>query len=242
MADSKFVLVSIATGLLLVFAHSQATADSSKFIVIGVAGFSTKKENPENLESNLLSRRGHDSGAWSLPLPRNSHRIEKTLFLTHHRINGEMRQILQLFSKGEQGCNPDLGLILVGNSWGSAKTQRIAAAYADHCGKPADLVIITDGILKPLMIPFSRPIVAETCINFYQVISRLNGTEIEGCENILVDESAVALNGNFAAHFHIGWRTPRYVRELIQSYLVAGSIGLRQTLELNRARYSSKWD
>ena len=76
----------------------------------------------------------------------------------------------------------DLGLIIIGYSWGAERSYDLSKAYLKKCGRKADRAYMIDGI-KKIITQFTKTPVAVVCKNYYKTISPIRGRALKGCEN-----------------------------------------------------------
>jgi len=180
-----------------------AQAPSERFIVVGVSGFGTNEEGD-----------GEPSGAHdNLPVMGE---IAGTYRLTHGARQARLNEVLANFncSAGQQGT-PNLGLIIMANSWGAGKANKLARQYQERCGREVELFVMVDGINKPIPTAFGRRPPSRRCVNYYQRRSTLIGKAIEGCENHDLGESCQ--DGGIAeCHIEVEWRGSAMGAELIE--------------------------
>jgi len=161
---------------------------SKQFYVVGVAGFDTQKKYPDDLESNLVAEGSELAGPWLfLPTKKLSPLIVDSFYLTHFSDESQLQQVLNHL-KNDGQCRADLGLIIVGNSWGVHNTQRLAEMYQQQCGRLVDLVISIDGVAKPMPTPFRSILPAQKCLNFYEKDSFIHGSPLKNCKNFSLQQ------------------------------------------------------
>ncbi len=174
-----------------------------RFIVVGVSGYGTG-ENGE----------GEPSGAHdNLPL---SAEIAGTYRLTHGANNARLDEVLANFncSGGTQGTER-LGLIIMANSWGAGKGNKLAKRYQERCGREVELFVMVDGITKPLPSAYGKRPPARRCVNYYQTRSTLHGKSIDGCENHDLDNRCTS-GGLANCHIETEWIGTAMGAELIR--------------------------
>jgi hypothetical protein len=178
-----------------------------RFIVVGVSGFGTNEEGD-----------GEPSGAHdNLPLMSE---IAGTYRLTHGANNARLDEVLSNFncSGGVQGTE-NLGLIIMANSWGAGKANKLARRYQERCGREVELFVMVDGINKPIPTAYGKRPPARRCVNYYQRRSTLIGRAIEGCENH--DLSQSCQDGGIAeCHIEVEWRGSALGAQLIRDQVL----------------------
>lgn len=187
-------------------ALSQQQANS--YIVVGISGFGTRRpDNP-----------WQPSGAHeNLPFVSA---VEKTYRLVHYSKKKEVDEVLENFrcSGASQG-RPNLGLILVINSWGAGLGDKLARRYEKECGTKADVVVLVDGVAKPVGA-FSKKIPSKQCLNYYQTKGLVRGRSIEGCDNKnLTRECERYGYGPVQCHIYVEWEGTSRAQRLLEALL-----------------------
>lgn len=178
------------------------------FILVGISGYGTGEDG-----------RGQPSGAHD-NLPQKNPRIAATFKLTHKAKRKNFDSIIENFQceQGSQGATR-LGLVIMANSWGAGKAEKFARAYEQSCGRKASLVVMVDGVGKPLYSFKKRP-ASEMCVNYYQTRSTIHGGPIEGCENINL--GGICLKAGLAdCHIAVEWDGTARGAATIEAFLRA---------------------
>ena len=167
---------------------------ASHYILVGVSGFGTGRDGagqPSGAHDNLIYRH---------------HALLQTYKLVHKSRNKEINEILENFQCNDgKSARPELGLIIVANSWGSTKGYKLAKKYKKACGKEVEFFYMVDGVTKPIGA-FGRKIPAKTCINYYQTKGLVRGKAIKGCENHnLTDRCERNGYGAIQCHIAVEW-------------------------------------
>jgi hypothetical protein len=174
------------------------------FITVGVAGINTVRLHPEDFHDHRLSQDAQTSSVWEyLPTSSEHHLITDSVYLTHFDSNATLDKVLDLFKGSTGRCRADLGIIILGNSWGATNSYLLAKKYTDFCGRKAELLIMIDGIAKWVPTAFTDTFSAERCINYFQHESALAGNKIPGCENHKKTETPQF--SLFESHLMIEW-------------------------------------
>ncbi|GAB4011951.1 MAG: hypothetical protein Fur0010_07190 [Bdellovibrio sp.] len=195
--------------LALTLLCSLQIVQAKDYIVVGVAGFATKKEG-----------RGQPSGVHD-HLPIHSKNVRQYFKLVHFSNKKELQEVVDQFDCRE-GVQPDknLGLILMINSWGAGNGEKLAEMYFKQCGRKADVVYLIDGVAKPIG-PFKRAPIAHKCFSFYQTKGVVHGEAINGCESTNYTEQCEHNNyGPIQCHIAVEWwGAQRAEREILKNYL-----------------------
>lgn len=109
--------------------------------------------------------------------------VEKLYNAGHVTTPKNFDTILSHFNckNGVQG-NEDLGLIVLGYSWGARGSYELTKAYENACGRKADRAYMLDGIQK-MFSQFAHAPIAQVCKNYYKTNTPIRGRALDGCEN-----------------------------------------------------------
>lgn len=177
-----------------------------RFIVVGVSGYGTGEDGE-----------GEPSGAHdNLPMSAD---IAGTYRLTHGAKNSQLDEVLANFncSNGAQGTER-LGLIIMANSWGAGKGNKLAKRYKEKCGREVELFVMVDGIAKPIPTAYGKRPPSRRCVNYYQTRSTLRGKSIEGCENHDLEDRCTS-GGLANCHIETEWIGTAMGAELIRDLI-----------------------
>jgi hypothetical protein len=144
-------------------------------------------------------------------------KILKTAYLSHYSKDSELKSVMKLALDENGECKKNLGLIMMVNSWGAKMSQKLSDMYREKCGMLPHLTILIDGVSKPTPFAYNKPIRALNCVNFYQQSSKLQGTSIENCNNVLSNYNTGS--DLFNAHIHLEWDASKKGSGIIQQYL-----------------------
>jgi pimeloyl-ACP methyl ester carboxylesterase len=206
--------------ILIYFSNSKVFASPARFITVGISGVATARLVDEDLEDSRIAPWAQDSSVWrELPTHKDHPEIIRSFYITHFESAENMEKILSLFDDGRGSCHSDLGLILEGNSWGATNTRRMAENFKNLCGREADLVILIDGVALPIPTAFTREILAQKCINYFETESTISGNALPNCENRqMVEKNDILI---YEAHWRIEWdaadRALKDVSEFLKS-------------------------
>lgn len=184
-------------------------AFAKDYIVVGVAGFATKKEG-----------RGQPSGVHD-NLPTRASNIRQSFKLVHFSKKAELQEVIDQFDciDGKQR-EPNLGLIVMINSWGAGNGFKLTQMYQEQCGRIADAAYLVDGVSKPIG-PFSKAPIAKKCVSYYQTKGAVHGKAIEGCYSEDYTNRCEKLGyGPIQCHIAVEWwGSARAADELKLSFL-----------------------
>ncbi len=199
------------------FAEQPSNSTITKYVVVGVAGFRTRKSliNKKNIFSSEIATNGEKSGVWSY-LPYNYSNILNSVYLTHFSSEKEIDQTIDLFMNNNS-CDQSIGLIILANSWGASVANQLASRYQQICNRMTDLFIMIDGINKPFIAPYSKSINANICLNYYQNESFIHGDSINNCQNNLIQTKKY--NSLMKAHISVEWIASRKANEIIYKFI-----------------------
>lgn len=109
--------------------------------------------------------------------------VERMYNAGHGVSKRKFKMVLDNFDcrDGKQ-MRADMGLIIIGYSWGARKSYDFSKAYFKKCGRKADRAYMIDGIQK-LITSFRHRPVAQVCKNYYKRKGIISGKALEGCEN-----------------------------------------------------------
>lgn len=198
-------LIIIIGILLLLSSYSEA----KEYVVVGVSGFGTRKE-----ENAWQPSGAHEN----LPYYGN---IRARFELVHYAKNPELENILNEFNCREGKSDPNLGLLIIANSWGSGKAHKLAKMYQRKCGDLVDAFYLVDGVSKPIGA-FNKDIPAKVCKNYYQTRGAVRGTAVRNCENTNMTNECDPNGAESAVQCHIfvEWEgTERAARHMRQNFL-----------------------
>ncbi|MDD0854876.1 hypothetical protein HBN50_17370 [Halobacteriovorax sp. GB3] len=192
--------------LLQGFFALSALSAPFEYVVVGISGFGTRRAT----ENYWQPSGAHEN------LP-NSYRIVETHKLVHYSKKKELLNALSLFDcKDGRQLNDDLGLIIIGNSWGASNTYKLSKLYKEECGRVARLVVMVDGVRKPIGSYKKRPF-AKQCINYYQTTGFAHGRKLEDCENI--DLTSYCKKRGKECHIEVEWLGTRDAKRFIERAL-----------------------
>lgn len=109
--------------------------------------------------------------------------VEKMYNAGHDVSDRNLKEILKNFNcvNGKQN-QEDLGLIIIGYSWGARATYEFSKDYLKKCGQKVERAYMFDGVQK-IASQFKHTPVANVCVNYYKTLSPVRGRALEGCEN-----------------------------------------------------------
>ncbi|MFZ8932304.1 MAG: hypothetical protein ACO20H_10390 [Bacteriovoracaceae bacterium] len=128
--------------------------------------------------------------------------VERLFNTAHKGGKANFKKMLELFNcqNGIQK-NEDLGLIVLGYSWGARRNYEFSKFYEKNCGRKADRGYMIDGIQK-LVSQFKKGPIATHCKNYYKTIKPVRGTAVENCENFdYTDKACKNRDGTYMS----GW-------------------------------------
>lgn len=211
-------IISLSMGVARAGQIALPIIKAKSYVVVGIAGFKTSRDNAEEIYSSTIGKGGEPSGVWTY-LERFSHkRIFKKAYLTHFSNDSELNSLLRLFQNDDGTCKAEIGLILMVNSWGAKMSQTLARLYFEKCQTLPHLTIMIEGISKPTPFPYDKSILSFNCVNFYQLQSKLHGAPIANCQNILV-QPASDRGQWFMNHIRVEWNASIEGRNIIARYL-----------------------
>ena len=209
--------------VLVYFSNSPANAMPRHFITVGISGIATARLVDNDLEDSRIATWAQDSSVWrELPTHKDHPEIVRSFFITHFESAENMAKILSLFQDENGECNPELGLILEGNSWGATNTRRMAQDYLELCGREVDLVILIDGVALPIPTAFTREIPAQKCINYFETESTISGNAIPFCDNRqMVEKNDILV---YEAHWRIEWDAADRALKDVSDFIYSQSV------------------
>lgn len=218
----KYFLLLIASTLITSIATAMdygfPTAKAKSYLVVGIAGFKTGRDNPEDIYSSKIGKGSEDSGVWSHLETYSHKRIFKTVYLTHYSKDSELKAVINLALDSDGNCRSDLGLIFMVNSWGAKVSQRLARQYYEKCQTLPHLTVMIEGVSKPTPLSYTKSIYAYNCVNYYQLQSNLHGAPIANCKNILMPSEG-SEKELFMNHIRVEWKASDLGRTLIDQFL-----------------------
>lgn len=210
--------------LVLLFSNAFAGATfeeplehAKSYLVVGISGFRTGRDNPEDVLSKAIGKSFEPSGAWS-NLNTNNKKIYKNAYLTHFSKDSEINSVLKLIEDKDGHCKKDVGLIMMINSWGAKTSQKLAKSYLDKCGTLPYLSVLIEGVSKPTPFSYDKSLLTFNCVNYYQTLSKLRGGPIENCRNIELEHSGDGLD-LFNGHIEAEWAGSASGQRTIEAYL-----------------------
>ncbi len=199
-------LLALSTLLSPGVALSQQQPNS--YIVVGISGFGTRRPD----------KPWQPSGAHeNLPLVSA---VEKSYRLVHYSKKKEVDEVLENFRcRGGRQGSQDLGLVLVINSWGAGLGYKLASRYEKECGRKTDVVVLVDGVAKPIGA-FSKRIPSKQCLNYYQTKGLVRGRSIEGCDNKNLTQECERFGyGPVQCHIYVEWEGTSRAQRLLEALL-----------------------
>jgi hypothetical protein len=110
-------------------------------------------------------------------------KIIKVFDSAHNVRKKSYAEILASFEcQGGIQKRKDLGLVILGYSWGAKKAYDFSKEYFEKCGRKADRAYMIDGVLK-LVTRFPFAPIAQVCKNYYKTINPIKGRALKECEN-----------------------------------------------------------
>jgi hypothetical protein len=166
-----------------VSAHAETAAQPRQYIVVGITGYGNEKIFGGDIFSDF-NFPFKTMGVWKYqPTGQN---VVRHVYLAQDSAQRHNQEVVNLMKDANGVCRADLGMVIESFSWGAVTAERIARLYQAQCGREVDLVVVIDGVAKPLPMPFFEPIPTKRCINYFQIESLLRGGPIPGCENHIV--------------------------------------------------------
>lgn len=218
----KIILSLILAIITLLSVHADEievpTIKARSYVIVGIAGFKTSRNNAEDIYSSTLGKGAEASGVWSNLEEYTHKRIFKKAYLTHFSKDSELSSIIKLFQNNNGTCKAELGLILMANSWGAKMSQALAQLYYEKCQSLPHLTIMIEGVSKPTPFPYDKSIKAFNCVNFYQLQSKLHGAPIANCQNILMPPASDR-DQWFMNHIRVEWYGSAKGIKTIEQYL-----------------------
>ena len=170
--------------LLISFSSNSETNFSKKYILItfhGLGGYESENlDEATNISESLKA-------AGVVKMFNAGHGVSKRKF----------DLVLDNFGcqNGKQN-QKDLGLIIIGYSWGARKSYEFSKTYLKKCGQKAERAYMIDGIQK-LVTQFKHTPEAKMCKNFYKTISPIRGTSLKDCQNTDLTEICKTEGGGY---------------------------------------------
>lgn len=175
------ILISVLA-LLASFSSYSDTHNSKKYILAvfhGMGSGSTFKEE-ENFSQELkeagvfkMYNAGHDARGRDLDVIMKNFDCK----------NGKQNQ-------------KNLGLIIIGYSWGARASYEFSRDYLKECGQKADRAYMLDGVQK-IASQFKHAPLANVCVNYFKTLSPIRGRSLEGCENHDLTDLCKLENGEY---------------------------------------------
>lgn len=194
--------------LILSFVLS-ANAMAKDYIVLGISGFGTAREG-----------KGQPSGVHD-NLPIHGSNVRQYFKLVHKASTKELQEVIDQFDcrNGKQ-ADPQLGFILMVNSWGAPKGYKISEMYQKQCGRKIDIAYSIDGVTKPIG-PFKKAPIAQQCFSYYQSKGAIHGVALNGCTNVEYTDSCNRSSyGPIQCHIAVEWwGSERAKNELLRGAL-----------------------
>jgi hypothetical protein len=175
------ILISVLA-LLVSFSSYSDTHISKKYVLVVFHGMGSGNDfKEEDTFSEDLKTAG----------------VVKMYNAGHDVSNRDLKEILKNFEcrDGKQN-KPDLGLIIMGYSWGARVNYEFSKDYLKKCGQKVDRAYMIDGIQK-IASQFKHAPVANVCINYYKTTEPIRGRALEGCENHDLTEVCKQEDGDF---------------------------------------------
>lgn len=171
-------------GLFLSFSSFSA----EKYILVLFHGYG----GPENVDIKERSK---------IPDYLSSSKVVKFYDGSHNVSEKKFFQVLDNFQcqNGSQN-RKDLGLVIIGYSWGAKRAYDFSKEYLEKCGRKADRAYMIDGVLK-LITKFPFPPIATVCKNWYKTINPIRGRPFKNCENFDKTELCTHLGGEYDKGF-----------------------------------------
>lgn len=172
------------------------------FLLALMFSFSSHSENTLSKRYILVTFHGLGSGSTfneSENFPeelRNAGVIK--MYNAGHDVRGRnLDVILQNFEcKNGKQNQKDLGLIVIGYSWGARATYEFSKDYLEECGQKVERAYMLDGVQK-IATQFRHTPVAKVCKNYYKTLSPIRGRALEGCENHDLTDLCKLENGEY---------------------------------------------
>jgi hypothetical protein len=187
-----------------------------KYILVGVAGFKTSKSDDHDIVSRNLAQGAEPNGAWS-NLPVDQSKVAESYFLTHFQDEKDLDRVLARFD-GTSGCDPNLGLVIMANSWGSNGANALAFKYFEKCHRLADYFVMVDGVQKPIGA-YHQAIWASRCVNYFQSKDIVHGGKLRNCENVDLSPTSSKNAPAFSNHIRVEWEGTRSGADQIRRFL-----------------------
>jgi hypothetical protein len=124
--------------------------------------------------------------------------IERAFNAAHGISKGKFKNFFKNFNCKNGVQQKDIGLIIIGYSWGAARSYDLSKAYFKKCGRKADRSYMIDGI-KKIVTQYKKTPIATVCKNYYKTISPIRGRALKGCENFDKTEVCRQENGTTLA-------------------------------------------
>lgn len=123
--------------------------------------------------------------------------VEKMYNAGHDVSDRDMKEILKNFNcvNGKQN-QKNLGLIIIGYSWGARASYEFSKDYLKKCGQKVERAYMLDGVQK-IATQFKHAPVAKVCVNYYKTLSPIRGRALEGCENHDLTDLCKEPNGEY---------------------------------------------
>lgn len=167
-------------------------AFAKDYVLVGVSGFGTRRA-----ENAWQPSGAHEN------LPYAGY---KRFELVHYSKKSELQAVVDEFKcTYKKASRPNLGLIIMANSWGSGKAIKLSKMFEKQCDETADLFVMVDGFKKPFL-PQGRKPVAKRCINYYQTKGLIRGKSIKGCNNNDLTKKLCPKGvGGIECHIKVEW-------------------------------------
>lgn len=184
------------------------TVEAKNYILVGISGFGTRKDTEEFWQPSGA----HDN------LPRHK-RISKTYKLVHYSKSKELDEVMSKIVCQGQKAN---GLIIMANSWGAGNAHKLMKKFEKKCNRGIDFLVMVDGVSKPLAPygSFLKKPRAQKCVNFYQTMGAIRGTDIDSCKNHNFTRECVDREyGGVDCHIYTEWAGTNRGAQLILNYI-----------------------
>lgn len=172
--------------LCLIFSFSSySKLRPQKYIMItihGLGGYSSKNINEIPNVPETLKAAG----------------IVKAFNAAHGISKSKFKKFFKNFNCKNGVQEKDVGLIIIGYSWGAEISYKLSKAYLKKCGRKADRAYMIDGV-KKLITQYNKTPIATVCKNYYKTISPIRGRALKGCENFDKTEICKLENGSTLA-------------------------------------------
>jgi len=186
------------------FILAALSINAKEYVLVGISGFGTRDSNdvfwqPSGAHENL---------------PYGSY---KRFELVHYSKKAALQNVIDVFQCHlKKESRPDLGLIVIANSWGSRKALKLSEMFNRQCKDRTELFIMVDGYKKPFLPQNKKP-VAKKCLNYYQTKGVVRGMSIKGCQNYdLTKKMCPPHVKGIECHINIEWEGTKRAKEMIE--------------------------